>query len=136
MLMTSAQVAQRLNVSLRTVHRLVSNDKLIPAQQLPGPNGAYLFDQAAVDAIRGTLRSRSSAPADGSSGQIARHRREELGLTRDQVAVKADVSLSTMVRFESEDHVPGGRALVRIARALGVTVEDLLPSEVANGAVA
>jgi excisionase family DNA binding protein len=48
-LLTSPQVAQRLTVSLRTVHRLVSAGKLIPAQQLPGPNGAYLFEETTVE---------------------------------------------------------------------------------------
>ena len=50
--LTSPQVAQLLDCSLRTVHRLVSNDDLIPAQKLPGPNGAFLFDPAVVEMYR------------------------------------------------------------------------------------
>jgi len=48
-LLTSPQVAHRLGCSVRTVHRLVESDELIPAQKLPGPNGAFLFDAADVE---------------------------------------------------------------------------------------
>lgn len=51
-LLTSPEVAQRLGCSVRTVHRLVTSNDLIPAQKLPGPNGAFLFDRAAVEDFR------------------------------------------------------------------------------------
>lgn len=51
-LLTSPQVAICLGVSNRTVHRLVRDGRLAPAQQLPGPNGAFLFESAAVEAYR------------------------------------------------------------------------------------
>jgi hypothetical protein len=51
-LMTSPEVAVLLGCSIRTVHRLVASEALIPAQKLPGPNGAFLFDSNAVDAFR------------------------------------------------------------------------------------
>jgi hypothetical protein len=50
--MTSPEVAVLLGCSIRTVHRLVTSSHLIPAQKLPGPNGAFLFDPAAVEMYR------------------------------------------------------------------------------------
>lgn len=51
-LLTSPQVAQRLGCSVRTVHRLVDSEELKPAQKLPGPNGAFLFDQDDVETLK------------------------------------------------------------------------------------
>lgn len=50
-LLTTPQVAALLGKSVRTVHRLIADERLTPAQKLPGPNGAYLFDRAAVAAL-------------------------------------------------------------------------------------
>lgn len=47
--LTSPQVAARLEVSLRTVHRLVADGRLTPVQRLPGPNGAFLFRPRDID---------------------------------------------------------------------------------------
>ena len=61
----------------------------------------------------------------GSLGQAIRRRREELGLNREHVAAKADVSMSTVVRVEN-----GGDALytslTAIAAALETTISELL----------
>lgn len=62
-LLTSPQVAQRLDVSLRSVHRLVSSGKLVPAQQLPGPNGAFLFEQSTVEQFARSNARRSGRGA-------------------------------------------------------------------------
>jgi hypothetical protein len=51
-LMTSPEVAVLLGCSIRTVHRLVTSSQLIPAQKLPGPNGAFLFSPASVEMYR------------------------------------------------------------------------------------
>lgn len=51
-LLTSPEVAARLRCSVRTVHRLVESGDLTPAQKLPGPNGAFLFDQTAIEAYQ------------------------------------------------------------------------------------
>ncbi len=51
-LLTSPEVAQQLRCSVRTVHRLVTSNQLTPAQKLPGPNGAFLFDAAVVETYR------------------------------------------------------------------------------------
>jgi transcriptional regulator with XRE-family HTH domain len=63
-----------------------------------------------------------------------REHREAAGISRETLARRADVSTSTIVRLE-DGHVPGALVLSRIAKALGLTVEDLLPDE-PNGAVA
>ena len=57
-LLTSPQVAHLLGCSARTVHRLVLANELIPAQKLPGPNGALLFDANVVEMFR---RQRAAA---------------------------------------------------------------------------
>jgi hypothetical protein len=51
-LVTSPEVATQLGVSVRTVHRLVTSNQLIPAMKLPGPNGAFLFDPTVVEMYR------------------------------------------------------------------------------------
>lgn len=57
-LLTSPQVAALLGCSTRTVHRLVTSELLPPAQKLPGPNGAFLFDANVVEMYR---RQRAAA---------------------------------------------------------------------------
>jgi hypothetical protein len=57
-LLTSPEVAALLGCSIRTVHRLVTSEDLIPAQKLPGPNGAFLFDRNVVEMYR---RQRAAA---------------------------------------------------------------------------
>lgn len=49
-LLSTAQVAETLGCSIRTVHRLVRREDLAPVQKMPGESGAYLFDAAAVRA--------------------------------------------------------------------------------------
>lgn len=50
-LLTAAQVAERKNVSPRTVARWAASGKLPVAQRLPGQTGALLFDQDDVDEL-------------------------------------------------------------------------------------
>lgn len=57
-LLTSPEVAHQLGCSLRTVHRLAAANELRPAQKLPGPNGAFLFDP---DSVREFLSNRQTA---------------------------------------------------------------------------
>ena len=63
-----------------------------------------------------------------------RQYREAKGISRETLARMAEVSTSTITRLELDAHVPGALALSRIARALGVTVEDLLPDPSGSGA--
>lgn len=48
-LITTAQAAEKVGVSVRTVIRWVEAGDLAAAQKLPGATGAYLFDEDAVD---------------------------------------------------------------------------------------
>lgn len=50
-LLTTADVAKRLRVHVRTVVRMVHGGELEAAVKAPGVRGAYLFDPAAVDAL-------------------------------------------------------------------------------------
>lgn len=50
-LLTTADVAKRLRVHVRTVARMVHGGELEAAVKAPGVRGAYLFDPAAVDAL-------------------------------------------------------------------------------------
>ena len=50
MSMSTAEVAKHLQVSRRTVHRMVGRGEL-PAVKLPGRTGAYVFDRHVVAAI-------------------------------------------------------------------------------------
>ena len=52
--MTTAQAAVYLNVSPRTIQRLVASGELEALMKLPGRTGAYVFDAAVVHAFKGT----------------------------------------------------------------------------------
>ncbi len=47
-LLTSSQAATVLGKSLRTIQRMAEAGELEIATKLPGPNGAYLFDEAEI----------------------------------------------------------------------------------------
>lgn len=49
--MTTADVAQALGVSVRTVARYVERGTLAPSLRLPGLRGAHLFDPADVERL-------------------------------------------------------------------------------------
>jgi len=53
-LLTSAQVADILGKSVRTIHRLAESGDLAPALKVPGKTGAFLFDPADVEALAAT----------------------------------------------------------------------------------
>lgn len=50
-LITSPQAAEILRKSVRTVQRMADSGALPVAQKLPGPNGAYLYRLADVQAL-------------------------------------------------------------------------------------
>lgn len=52
----TAETAELLGVSVRTVHRMVAQGMLPPAGKLPGRTGSYLFDEGDVLALRSHLR--------------------------------------------------------------------------------
>lgn len=49
--LTSPEAGQLLGKSARTITRMADAGKLPIAQKLPGPNGAYLFRRADVEAL-------------------------------------------------------------------------------------
>lgn len=59
--LTVRETAELLAVPIRTVQHWAKTGRL-PAEQLPGPNGAYLIDRADVEALcatRGAVRPAS-----------------------------------------------------------------------------
>lgn len=50
-LMTSAEAADALRVSVKTITRWADSGKLTVVKRLPGKRGALLFDAAQVEAI-------------------------------------------------------------------------------------
>jgi transcriptional regulator with XRE-family HTH domain len=65
---------------------------------------------------------------ESTTQTTVRARREAIGLTREELARRADTSTSTVARIELEGHLPNVSAMVRIAQVLGSTVESLLSS--------
>lgn len=62
-------------------------------------------------------------------GRIIRKRREELGLSQQEMAERLNMSQSTYSRIEAKDEDLTVRQLKLIAEVLGVTLADLLPDE-------
>lgn len=54
-LLGTTEAAERLGLSVRTIHRLVARGHLSPATKLPGSTGAYLFAAADVDTLAAAL---------------------------------------------------------------------------------
>lgn len=63
-----------------------------------------------------------------------RQAREAAGLTREELARQAMTSTSTIARIELNGHLPNAMTMAAIARALGTTVDSLLPLESVGGA--
>lgn len=55
--------------------------------------------------------------------------REKAGLTQAEVAKRSDTTVDTIRRAEQGKHTPRFPTLVRIARTLGVTLEELASDE-------
>lgn len=69
--------------------------------------------------------------ANLSCGKAVRQAREAAGLSQEKLAREADVSYATISRIELLDHVPTVTSLWHIARALKVSMDDLVAEEVA-----
>ena len=66
-----------------------------------------------------------------TSGKIIseniRKLRAKLGLTQDDLAKKADIKYTTLMKVESSAvNKPSVQTMAKIAKALGVSIEDLL----------
>ena len=61
-------------------------------------------------------------------GENIRSRRKEIGMTQVQLASAAQLGENTIQRIESGQAQPTVESLFRIAKALGVTPNDLAPT--------
>lgn len=53
--------------------------------------------------------------------------RAKLGMTQDDLAKKADIKYTTLMKVESGTvNKPGVQTMAKIAKALGVSIEDLI----------
>ncbi len=59
-------------------------------------------------------------------GERIRQFRQRAGLTQEELTKRAGIGRVTLSRLESGDHSPRYRTLVALAKALGVSVTDLL----------
>ena len=66
-----------------------------------------------------------AAEADGATGARIRAGRREAGLTQQELAKQVAVSRQTIISMETGDYAPSVYLAIKIARALGVTVESL-----------
>jgi transcriptional regulator with XRE-family HTH domain len=64
--------------------------------------------------------------SEKSIGAKVRSEREAIGQSREQLAYRAGVSTSTMLRLENLDRIPKTVTFKRIADELGTTVDALL----------
>lgn len=62
-------------------------------------------------------------------GHLIQHRREELGMSQDQLAEKIEVSKTTISLYESGDRKPTLTRLYDIARHLNLPIGTLLEFE-------
>lgn len=62
-------------------------------------------------------------------GRIIRKRREAIGLSQQEMAEKLNMSQSTYSRIEAKDEDLTIRQLKLVAKALEVTLADLLPED-------
>ena len=60
-------------------------------------------------------------------GEEVRRRREELGLTGAQLALRADMAPSAVSQIETGKRTPNSTSVIKLAAALGVEVADLFP---------
>lgn len=66
----------------------------------------------------------------GFSGAALRKARKQLGLTADELGVRAGVTENTVLRWETGSSRPTAANLRKVASALNLTPADLLPSRV------
>jgi putative transcriptional regulator len=66
-----------------------------------------------------------AAEGDGSSGERIRTARKVAKFTQQTLAVEVQVSRQTIISMESGDYAPSVHLAVKVARALGTTVEEL-----------
>lgn len=70
--LTTTEVAARLGIARQTVLQRVRNGKLTSIGQLPGRNGALLFDAEQIDAIAREHRLALAAELERMTAEAAR----------------------------------------------------------------
>jgi len=73
--------------------------------------------------------SRSSKNWADHVGKVIRQMREKAGLTQIQLATKAGLLQSHISRLENAEYSATNMTLEKIAKALGITVRDIDPTE-------
>jgi putative transcriptional regulator len=66
-----------------------------------------------------------AAPTDGAAGERIRAARRTAKFTQQTLAAEVQVSRQTIIAMETGDYAPSVYLAVKVARALGVTVEEL-----------
>lgn len=69
----------------------------------------------------------TSSPAPETIGQKIKKRRSDLGLTQDELARKADIPYTTLVKIETDSvKNPSIGTVKKIAAGLEVSIDDLI----------
>ena len=101
----------------------------------PLPGSWRIARFLAVGAPVGCRDEPSGAQVDeGHLGRRVRERRLQAGLGQSELAARAEMSRQSVGALESGRHLPRVDAALRLARALGTSVEDLLAAPDAVGA--
>ncbi|WP_430783785.1 helix-turn-helix transcriptional regulator [Actinoplanes sp. G11-F43] len=66
-----------------------------------------------------------SAEPDGAIGTRIKEARKAAGFTQQSMAAEVQVSRQTVIAMESGDYAPSVHLAIKVARALGTTVEAL-----------
>ena len=125
--MTQMQLAQRLGMkvmAISNIERMLTVPRLTTAVAL-----ANVF-RISVDAlISGAEASAEfvplSMPTAAELGAAIRRRRESVGMPQTELAQKASVGASDVFAWEGGTRLSLSEPLYRVARTLGITVDDL-----------
>jgi putative transcriptional regulator len=66
-----------------------------------------------------------AAETDGAAGTRVRAGRKGAGLTQQDLALAVQVSRQTIIAMETGDYAPSVYLAIKVARALGTSVENL-----------
>jgi putative transcriptional regulator len=78
-----------------------------------------------VDDVMAPAGPVRAAEGDGSSGERIRTARKSAKFTQQTLAVEVQVSRQTIIAMETGDYAPSVYLAVKVARALGTSVEEL-----------
>lgn len=67
--------------------------------------------------------------ANLTPGQLVRQARRETGISREGLAYKAGVSVSTISRLELNDQIPRLRVLAAICELINVPIADIASAQ-------